>query len=133
MRRNNVASQPTLPTVGAGFRARPALVDGKRRFARIKRCAGCALGIAYVGLWTEAGTPWETWVLSVTLNVCVYRTPAITQPRGVEDAAPYGWVRDIRCGMLCKWYVCPAPPKCARAVPAGLHTLGGGRCRAHRG
>ena len=31
-----------------------------------------------------------TRVKSVTLNVCVYPTPAIPRPRGVEDAAPYG-------------------------------------------
>ena len=75
----------------------------------------------------EASALLETWVRLVTPNVCTQPTPAVTRPRGVEDAAPYGWVRDIRCGMLCKWYVCPAPPKCARAVPAGLHTLGCGR------
>ena len=36
------------------------------------------------------GAPWETWVKSVTPNVCNQPTPAIPRPRGVEDAAPYG-------------------------------------------
>ena len=55
VRRNHVARQPTHPIVGEGFHARPALVYGRRRFARPKWCAGCARGISYVGLWTQSG------------------------------------------------------------------------------
>ena len=43
-------------TVGAGFHARPALVDGQRRFARLKWCAGCARGIEYAGRRTKGGS-----------------------------------------------------------------------------
>ena len=43
-----------------------------------------------------------------TLNVCVYRTPAIPQPRGVEDAAPYGQQRDVG--------ICIAVNSCANAA-----------------
>ena len=59
-----------------------------------KWCAGCARGIAYVGRWREADAPWVTRVQSVTPNVSTHPTPAIPQPRGVEDAAPYGRQRD---------------------------------------
>ena len=45
---------------------------------------------------------------SFTLNVCVYRTPAIPQPRGVEDAAPYGQQRDVG--------ICIAVNSCANAA-----------------
>ena len=55
VRRNHVARQTTHPIVGEGFHARPALVYGRRRFARPKWCAGCARGIAYVGRWTRGG------------------------------------------------------------------------------
>ena len=55
-----------------------------------ERCAGCARGIEYVGRWTEAYAPLETRVQLVTPNVRTQPTPAIPQPRGVEDAAPYG-------------------------------------------
>ena len=34
--------------------------------------------------------PLETRVLSATPNNCTQPTPAVTKPRGVEDAAPYG-------------------------------------------
>ena len=37
-----------MPTVGAGFHARPAWVNGKRGCARKKWCAGGARGIKYV-------------------------------------------------------------------------------------
>ena len=42
VRCNNVASQPTQPTVGAGLHALPASVDGQPRLDRTKWCAGCA-------------------------------------------------------------------------------------------
>ena len=61
----------------------------------------------------------------------------LTRPGGHSTTVHRGrctlrWVRDERCGMLCKWHVCPAPPNGARAVPAGLDALGSGRHRAHR-
>ena len=37
-----------IPTVGEGFHARPASVNGKRGCARKKWCAGGARGIKYV-------------------------------------------------------------------------------------
>ncbi len=45
---------PSHYTVGAGFHALPAWVDGLRRCARKKWCAGCAREIAYVGRRTRA-------------------------------------------------------------------------------
>ena len=96
VRRNNITSQPTQPpTVGAGFHARPALVEGLRGFARKKWCAGCARGIAYVGLWTPPNAPHQPWVQSATPAIRNHPTPAIPRTRGVEDAAPYGRVRDV--------------------------------------
>ena len=44
-----------MPTVGAGFHARPAWVNGRRGFARVKWCAGGARGIAYAGRRTQGG------------------------------------------------------------------------------
>ena len=38
----------------------------------------------------EAGASWETWAELAAPNVSTHPTPAIPQPRGVEDAAPYG-------------------------------------------
>ena len=58
-----------MPTVGAGFHARPALVDGQRGCARMNWCAGCARWIGYVERWTDAGAPWETRVQAVMPNV----------------------------------------------------------------
>ena len=81
--------------VGADFRARPGWEDGRRRYARIKWCAGCARGIEYVGRWTEADAPEVTRVPSVTPDGCNHPTPAVTRTRGVEDAAPYGRVLDV--------------------------------------
>ena len=54
-----------MPTVGAGFHARPALDEGEHRCASLKWCAGCARGIGYVERWTDAGAPWETRVQAV--------------------------------------------------------------------
>ena len=42
----------------------------------------------------EAGASWETWAELAAPNVSTHPTPAIPQPRGVEDAAPYGRQRD---------------------------------------
>ncbi len=58
-------------------------------------CAGCARGIGYVGRRTEAGEPYLMWVQAVTPSGCNQPAPATTQPRGVEDAAPYGQQRDV--------------------------------------
>ena len=62
-------------------------------------CAGCARGIAYVGRWTEAGATWGTRVQSVTLAIRANVAPAITQPWCTEDGAPYGRLRNERCGI----------------------------------
>ena len=40
---------------------------------------------------TLPDAPWKTQVLLVTPNGRNQPTPAIPRPRGVEDAAPYGW------------------------------------------
>ena len=55
-----------------------------------KWCAGCARGIEYIWKRTLPCAPLETRVLSATPNNCTQPTPAVTKPRGVEDAAPYG-------------------------------------------
>ena len=41
--------------------------------------------------------PWETLVKSATPTIRTHPTPAIPQPRGVEDAAPYG--RQLNVGI----------------------------------
>ena len=86
-----------MPTVGAGFHARPASVNGRRRRARMKRCAGCARGIEYVGRWTPPSAPWKTPSQSATPTIRNQPTPAMPRPRGVEDAAPYG--RQLNVGI----------------------------------
>ena len=50
-----------MPTVGAGFHARPGLVYGPPRLARKKWCAGCARGI------------WMRWVVDAGLAHCIKR------------------------------------------------------------
>ena len=75
--------------------------DGRRRgCARMKWCAGGAREIGCVGRWTEAGAPWVTWVQAVTPTIRNNRTTAVTQPRGVGDAAPYGRVRDVGVSIV---------------------------------
>ena len=59
----------------------------------------------------KAGMPWETWLPSVTLNVCVYPAPAIPRTRGVEDAAPYGRVLDVSISIVVN----------SRAIAPNLH------------
>ena len=71
-----------MPTVGAGFHARPASVNGKRGCARVKWCAGGARGIEYVWRRTKAGAPWVTRVKSATPNVRSRSTAADTQRKG---------------------------------------------------
>ena len=63
-------------------------------------CAGCAREIAYVGWRTSPSAPWETRVKSVTPVIRNQPTPAIPQPRGVEDAAPYGRLRDVGVSIV---------------------------------
>ena len=74
---------------------RPPGVGGRKTSVRPpKWCAGCARGIEYVWRRTLPCAPWETPSQSATPNVRNHPTPAIPQPRGVEDAAPYGRVRN---------------------------------------
>ena len=47
-------------------------------------------GLDALGGGREAGAPWVTRVLLVTLAIRANVAPAIPQRRGVEDAAPYG-------------------------------------------
>ena len=47
--------------------------------------------------------------------------------RGVGDAAPYGWLRDEGCSVQRDGCYSLTHTNGARSVPAGLHTLGGGR------
>ena len=56
-------------------------------------------GLDTLGGGREAGAPWETPARLVTPNVCTQPTTAVTRPRGVEDAAPYGRQRNERCGI----------------------------------
>ena len=58
-----------MPTVGAGFHARPASVKGRRRLTRTKWCAGCARGIEYVWKRTSPCALLETQLQAVTPNV----------------------------------------------------------------
>ena len=53
--------------------------------------------------------------------------------RGVEDAAPYGGCETYAAAHMAMCAVCPRHTNGARAVPAGLHMLGGGQRLAHRG
>ena len=92
------------PAVGGGVLAAPCAGCRMTWVARANQpprpyqwCAGCAREIGCVGRWTEAGAPWVTWVQAVTLNVRNQPTPAVTLPRGVEDAAPYG--RQLNVGI----------------------------------
>ena len=48
-----------------------------------------------MGRRTLPDAPWKTQVLLVTPNGRNQPTPAIPRLRGVEDAAPYGRVRDV--------------------------------------
>ena len=52
-------------------------------------------GYDTLGWWTLPGAPWITRLQAVTPNVRTQPTPAVTQPRGVEDAAPYGRLRNV--------------------------------------
>ena len=45
--------------------------------------------------WTLPGAPYQTPSQSATPNVRYRSTAAVTQPRGVEDAAPYGRQRNV--------------------------------------
>ena len=62
-------------------------------------CAGCARGIAYVGWWTLPCAPWMTRVPLATLAIRANVAPAVTRPRRTEDGAPYGRLRNERCGI----------------------------------
>ena len=48
----------------------------------------------------EVGAPWVTRSKLVRPNVRNQPTLAVTRTRGVEDAAPYGQVRDVGCGIV---------------------------------
>ena len=52
-------------------------------------------GLHTLGGGREMGVPWVTRVPLVTPNVRTQPTPAVTRPRGVEDAAPYGRLRNV--------------------------------------
>ena len=52
-------------------------------------------GYDALGCGRKADAPWVTWVQSFTPNVRTQPTPAVTQTRGVEDAAPYGRLRNV--------------------------------------
>ena len=76
--------------VGAYLPRLPGVGGRKTSVRPPKWCAGCARGIEYVWKRTLPCAPLETRVLSATPNNCTQPTPAVTKPRGVEDAAPYG-------------------------------------------
>ncbi len=56
----------------------------------------------------EASTPYQTRVPPATPDIRTNFTPAIPRTRGVEDAAPYGRVRDVGIGI--------AVSRCANAA-----------------
>ena len=86
---------PIAQHVGGGVLDAHAPEDGRRRPGAPRQwCAGCAREIEYVGRRTLPCTSWETRVQAVTPNVRNHPAPAVTQTRGVEDAAPYGHQRD---------------------------------------
>ena len=76
----------------------------------------------------EAGASWETWAELTAPNVSTHPTPAIPQPRGVEDAAPYGRVRDegvsiVVNGCIDAANLCPplgSPERGAVAAPCAV-------------
>ena len=84
-----------MPTVGAGFHARPASVNGKRRAPVKNGARAVPAGSNTWGGGRKVGATWETQALSVTPNGCNQPTPAVTRRRGVEDAAPYGRVLNV--------------------------------------
>ncbi len=118
---------PPSPTVGEGFHALPARVDGKRGCARKNGARAAPAGSDTWGGGREAGAPWVTRVLLVTLAIRANVSPAIPQRRGVEDAAPYGSCETYAAACKVTCAVLPRRTKGARAVPAGLDALGGGR------
>ena len=79
-RKNKDARPDKRPAQGAS-RTPPTTVGARHTLRDVRQqmwlphaykwCAGCARGIKYVGRWTEAGAPWETWVRLVTPDGCV--------------------------------------------------------------
>ena len=57
-------------------------------------------GLHTLGGGREADAPYQTLELSATPAIRANVTPAVTQPRGVEDAAPYGRVRDVGVSIV---------------------------------
>ena len=120
-------------TVGEGFHALPAWVDGLPWFARKKWCAGGARGIGYAGRWTRG-------------RRAVGGVGAVGHAERVHPTRPGGLAATVhrgRCPLrvgakqtLRRIWQCVRFPsrltKGARAVPAILHTLDGGSYRAHR-
>ena len=56
--------------------------------------------IEYVGRRRLPCATRETLAQSATPNVCNRSTPALIRRRGVEDAAPYGRVRNVRIRIV---------------------------------
>ena len=52
------------------------------------------------GRGSRAGAPWQTLARQGRLAICTHPTPAIPQPRGVGDAAPYGRQRNVGCDIV---------------------------------
>ena len=96
-----------MPTVGAGFHARPASVYGQRRCARKN---GARAVPAKSHTWSDgykAGAPVETRLQAVTPNVRNARASAevgwrvepaqsVNRRRRTEDGAPYGANRSVQ-------------------------------------
>ena len=66
---------------------------------RTKGARAVPAGLDALGGGREAGAPWITWMLSDTPDGCNQPGPAIPRSRGVEDAAPYGRLRNERLSM----------------------------------
>ena len=118
---------PPSPTVGEGFHARPARVDGKRGCARKNGARAVPAGLDALG-----GRRHRARRIKRGCNRS-RRTAAPNPPRqssgarGVEDAAPYGSCETYAAACKVTCAVLPRRTKGARAVPAGLDALGGGR------
>ena len=73
----------------------PGVGERKTPDARPNGARAVPAGLHTLGGGRKAGAPWVAWVLLVTPNNRTQPTSAVRQPRGVEDATPYGWVRDV--------------------------------------
>ena len=65
-------------------------------------------GLDTLGGGREAGAPWEMRVRLGTPAIRANVTPTVTRPRRTEDGAPYGRLRNDRCGIQHNVHVTPS-------------------------